>query len=478
MWGHYEELLFFTTVVDSYVKSNNIKNVYVTGHSLGGGMALGYMYEHPADTNKTDDGGTINYEAVTFAPPGFPDKNIGLDSRVINIETDGDPVPDIGYHQGYVISADVAGLTHDEKGSDKGKNYSGTDFHSMDLYRQVAQAFDSELPNTVTKLTNDTIHGFDLNMFDSTDYTLEVSMSGKEKISNNDPSYSWKSEKAPQFSLMAANDTLVDTANSGLTKYFLGGAGADTIGSPGYLNEALYVMEGSIAVASVMAGGIGNDIYDVDNVLDKIIEKTNAGLDSVNSSISFGLPANVENLTLKADGGYAYFDADINATGNELNNVLNDNEGNNVLSGLGGNDTLIGGGGKDTLIGGLGKDVLSGGKGADVFRFNSIAESAGLTVKTNDVIMDFVSGTDKIDLSGIDANTTKEKGAAGNNAFILESNNTIQSGGANFSFNRTNALYFDTDNHILYGNVDANNKPDFSIQLSGVSSLVVGDFIL
>jgi Ca2+-binding RTX toxin-like protein len=57
----------------------------------------------------------------------------------------------------------------------------------------------------------------------------------------------------------------------------------------------------------------------------------------------------IENLTLTGT-------ANINGTGNKLNNILTGNSGNNVLEGLEGQDTLDGKGGADTLKGGIGND--------------------------------------------------------------------------------------------------------------------------
>ena len=81
-----------------------------------------------------------------------------------------------------------------------------------------------------------------------------------------------------------------------------------------------------------MAGGLGNDTYVVDDASDVVTEALNEGTDTVQSSITYTLGANVENLTLT--GG-----ANINATGNGDANVLTGNTGNNVLDGGVGADT-------------------------------------------------------------------------------------------------------------------------------------------
>ncbi|WP_199102593.1 calcium-binding protein [Aquitalea sp. ASV11] len=50
--------------------------------------------------------------------------------------------------------------------------------------------------------------------------------------------------------------------------------------------------------ADMLIGGQGNDTYYVDNTADKIIEFKNEGIDSINSTVSYSLGDNIENLTL------------------------------------------------------------------------------------------------------------------------------------------------------------------------------------
>jgi Ca2+-binding RTX toxin-like protein len=101
--------------------------------------------------------------------------------------------------------------------------------------------------------------------------------------------------------------------------------------------------------ADDMSGGLGDDTYKVDNSLDIIRENAGEGMDSVRSSISYKLGANVENLALTAD-------AVINGTGNELANLIEGNTAANRLEGLAGDDILDGKLGADTMFGGLGND--------------------------------------------------------------------------------------------------------------------------
>ncbi|MDO9104929.1 MAG: DUF4347 domain-containing protein [Methylovulum sp.] len=238
-------------------------------------------------------------------------------------------------------------------------------------------------------------------------------------------------------------------------------------------NEAANVLNGGLGV-DTMDGGDGNDVYIVDNVSDVAAEQYGdaiAGIDTVKASVNFALSSNIENLTLTGT-------AAINGTGNAKANILTGNAKANTLNGAGGtdklygdasNDTLKGGSENDILIGGAGKDQLTGGTGADKFKFNAISET-GSSATNRDTITDFNHNQhDKIDLSSIDANLT----VTGNNTFA-----SLTVGDASFGGNNPGILHFDSATHILYGNNDNDSAADFSILLSGVTTLSATDFVL
>ena len=150
-----------------------------------------------------------------------------------------------------------------------------------------------------------------------------------------------------------------------------GTVGNDSIAGSSGRNNTLYGLDGNDFLngstgddildggtgADYMAGKTGNDTYIVDNSGDVVVENFGEGIDTVQSSISYLLGANVENLTLTGT-------ADINATGNALDNIIIGNSDNNVLFGGAGDDYLDGGAGNDTLTGGVGSDTYVFGKGS------------------------------------------------------------------------------------------------------------------
>ncbi len=131
--------------------------------------------------------------------------------------------------------------------------------------------------------------------------------------------------------------------------------------------------------ADTLNGGAGNDTYVVDRASD-VIQETGADTgDSVRSWVDWTLGDNLENLTLL---GFKPLDG----SGNSLNNRLTGNGRANALDGDDGNDTLNGASGNDTL---------TGGAGSDTFAFTTPLNA----VRNVDTLTDFVSGTDKIELS-------------------------------------------------------------------------------
>lgn len=211
----------------------------------------------------------------------------------------------------------------------------------------------------------------------------------------------------------------------------------------------------------LMTGGDGDDIYFVDNLADQTVEVSAEGTDSVNVvGISWTLADHVENLTL---GGRST----INGTGNAEDNGITGNKKANVLSGLDGDDTLMGGNGDDTLIGGAGIDNLTGGAGNDKFVFSAITDSS-TTTADSDIIADFVDGTDKINVSAIDAITSS---GTGDNAFTLDKDSSFSEGEYRVTTSGGNT--------IIEFNNDGDAGADMAIVLVGTGFTITNlDFIL
>jgi hypothetical protein len=188
-----------------------------------------------------------------------------------------------------------------------------------------------------------------------------------------------------------ANGVVIENATSGNGNDTLIGNGAANVLSAGKGKDTLIGGRGNDALdggenADSMQGGTGNDTYFVENIYDKVVEKAFNGVDTVRSTISYTLPANVENLILEGASG-------IDGEGNALVNRITGNDGDNWLTGNQGNDTLIGGDGDDHLWGNEGRDLIRGGDGKDIFH---ITETG---VANLDKILDFDAADDKIMLA-------------------------------------------------------------------------------
>ena len=193
------------------------------------------------------------------------------------------------------------------------------------------------------------------------------------------------------------------------------------------------VLEGGVGI-DVMQGGTGNDTYIVDMSGDIVNEVANEGIDTVESSITYTLGANIENLTLAGT-------AAINGTGNALNNMLLGNSANN---------TLNGGTGHDRLDGGLGSDVMFGGTGDDLYVVNQagdvVMEQTGQGNDTVESSMAHILGSNVEHLILTGSADINGMGNSAHNVLLGNSgNNTLDGGSGN------DTLDGDMGRDVLFG---------------------------
>ena len=314
---------------------------------------------------------------------------------------------------------------------------------------------------------------------DATNVVFETNIGGIDTIQS---SVNFKLPRNVENLVLTGGSGLIGNGNN-LANHITGSSGSDTL-------------DGG-AGSDVMTGGAGDDVYVIDRLTDVVDETSGgsvnggAGIDTINSFITYSLTdtthilGSVENLTLTGLSA-------IDGTGNTLPNKIVGNDAANSISGGESADTLNGGNGNDTLVGGAGSDVLTGGAGVDTltgensaggtdtfvdtFKFDSITDMGIATRR--DVITDFQTGTDKIDLrSFVTATATAAPvtfnltGANGTASFTTTANQIRWSFYGN---GITNPYYA-----VVQGNTDTNPATvEFEIKLNGVIALVPADFIL
>ncbi|HYQ38752.1 MAG TPA: M10 family metallopeptidase C-terminal domain-containing protein, partial [Pseudomonas sp.] len=295
----------------------------------------------------------------------------------------------------------------------------------------------------------------------------------------------------------SGNDTLRASVGDGNDVY-LGGAGSDTYDlsatsaaatvnlSSGVAssaetgNDSLNSIENVLGSngdnlitdtsgANTLTGLGGNDTFVLlgDNARDTI--QGGNGVDTVDySAATANLSVNLASgtATVVGTGSTGGQSDTLSSIENFLGGSGNDNIAGNSVA-----NWLSGGTGNDVLTGAGGADRLTGGAGADVFDYNATSDS-GVGAGARDVIADFVSGSDKLDFSGIDANSL----AFGNQAFSFNA-----TAGASLSGPAQLVFHYEViggqEYTVVEGNVNSNLAADFQVALVGHINLVATDII-
>ncbi|HZW24918.1 MAG TPA: putative Ig domain-containing protein [Gallionella sp.] len=228
-----------------------------------------------------------------------------------------------------------------------------------------------------------------------------------------------------------------------------GGAGNDTLsGLAG--NDVLNGYAGNDFIdggagSDTMVGGAGDDTFIVDSAADVVVENLNEGIDSVQSSVTYTLAANVENLSLTGT-------AAINATGNTLDNMLSGNSAVNTLTGGAGNDRLDGKAGADKMLGGAGDDTYVVDNATDVITENA---NEGIDTVESSVTLTLAANVENLILTGTAAlngtGNTLDNILTGNSAANILSGGT---GNDVYVFGRGGGQDTINDHDVVAGNVD------------------------
>ncbi len=211
------------------------------------------------------------------------------------------------------------------------------------------------------------------------------------------------------------NLTLTGTANSNgsgndLNNLIIGNSGINSLnGNAG--NDTLDGGGGN----DTLKGGAGDDLYIV-GAGTVVREYANNGIDTVQSSVSYTLTANVENLILTGTGN-------LNGVGNNLNNVITGNSGNNILNGGTGNDTLVGGLGNDTYYVSTSDRIIEGVHGGT----DTAIASSSYTLRDNMENL-ILQGTGNLTGTG-NSQDNYLTGNAGNNTLSGGAGNDTINGG-------------------------------------------------
>ena len=157
---------------------------------------------------------------------------------------------------------------------------------------------------------------------------------------------------------------------------------------------------------------------------------------------------------------YGGWDNDL-LDGGQDNDSLYGGNGADKLYGAAGDDFIQGEWGDDLIYGGASADTIEGNQNRDIFAYTSASDSL---IESSDTIVDFTSGTDKLQLDFSIA--TNEIGSVAN---LKEANNYFSGSSSQIAFSASEStLYVDSADRGI---------ADMAIALPNVTALNSGDFI-
>ena len=273
------------------------------------------------------------------------------------------------------------------------------------------------------------------------------------------------------------NLTFNGSAETDGSFFIYGGRGVDTLTGGAKNDTFLFGSDNHFGAGDVVNGGAGIDqlalrgSYSLTFGAGQLIGIESIGLLSaqdtrygaLGSSYSYNLTMNDANV---AAGVQMVVDGAKLRGGETL--VFNgsaESDGSFQIFGGANGDTITGSQNGDIIQGNAGADILTGGGGADSFRYKLVTDSSA---SATDHILDFASGTDRIDLSKIDANT----GLAGDQAFGWIGSGAFTSVAGQLR------VYQSGNDWFVEGDVNGDGAADLVIQVTVTGGpLVQGDFL-
>ena len=281
------------------------------------------------------------------------------------------------------------------------------------------------------------------------------------------------SGSAGDDTLTGTNQSEVISAESG--NDFLRGLGGDDMlfGMSG--DDRLYGQAGDDTLVGGdgddrLEGGAGADHIDGGSgrdIVQYVTATRSVRVDLQNPAISYNDAA-----------GDTFVDVEVFQTGNTIDQLRGDAGANEFytgglsdrLYGRAGNDLLFGEDGADAFYGGLGADIMTGGSQAgrmDRFIYFDIRES-GVGAGNRDIITDFVTGEDRIELSRFDADVTQGL----KQRFVFVGNAELSGTVGELAYS------YEGGNTIVQADTTGDGIANFEIELAGLLELSSGDFFI